>query len=148
MVCAGDAGPGYGLYRWPGGDAPPRCCCRDSVPLPSGEPVADFYSAAVDAAGNVYATVRGVRHRWMLVRLNNLPAVLRVERYGRRFHSANLGLYSTLLPGDRTGPVHLMAGGSQQSIFQANDQGLLPAILVGDRPPRGQPSYTGNNCRP
>jgi hypothetical protein len=138
----GDSGMGFGLYRWPAPTAPAGLLLARFGPSPSGEPVAEFYSAAVDAAGSVYATVRGVDTSWMLLRLNSSPAVL-ASNGAELSTPANLGLHTSLVPGDRTGPVHLLAGGSQQSIFQANDQGLLPALLVGDRLPGGL-VYTGN----
>ncbi len=116
-----------------------------SDPLLPASPVADFYGAAIDASGSIYATARGVDTAWMLLRLNASPAVIAVNG-AEVSTAANLGLYSTLLPGDRTGPVHLMAGGSQPSIFQANDQGLLPSLLVGDRLPGA--SSTPAICRP
>lgn len=142
VVFLGDAGMGFGLYRWPAPNAAVGMLLPRFGPTPSGEPVAEFYGAAVDAAGSVYATVRGVDTSWMLLRVNNSPAVL-ASNGAEVSTPANLGLYSSLVPGDRTGGVHVMAGGSQQSIFQANDQGLLPALLVGDRLPGGL-VYTGN----
>jgi hypothetical protein len=143
VVWLGDAGPGFGLYLWPAGDAPAKLLLPRFGPLPSGEPVADFYSAAVDAGGNVYATVRGVQTNWALVRLNNSPAVL-VSNGMPVSTPANLDVSTILTPGDRTGPAHFLAGGNQQSIFQADDRGPLPAMLVGDTLPGGA-TYTGNN---
>jgi hypothetical protein len=143
VVWVGDAGLGYGLYLWPGGDAPSRLLLPRFGPLPNGEPVADFYSAAVDAAGNVYTTVRGVQTTWMLVRLNNAPAVLAANGTAVSA-TANLDLANILVPGDRTGPLHFLAGGNQQSIFLADGGGSLPAMLVGDSLPGGA-TYTGNN---
>jgi hypothetical protein len=105
--------------------------------------VADIYSAAVDGAGNVYATVRGVQTAWMLAKLTNSPAVLAANGTNIPV-PANLDLSTLLVPGDRTGPAHFLAGGNQQSVFQADSRGLLPAMLVGDSLPGGA-SYTGNN---
>ena len=57
--------------------------------------------------------------------------------------SANLDLSQQLVVGDRTGPLHVLAGGNQPSIFQAGSQGLLPFLVTGDRLPGGS-TYTGN----
>lgn len=143
VVWLGDPGPGYGLYLWSGTDTSSKLLLPRFGPLPSGEPVADFYSAAVDAAGNVYATVRGVQTAWILVRVNNSPAVLGSNGTPVAV-PANMDLSTVLVPGDRTGPAHFLAGGNQQSIFQSDGRGLLPAMLVGDSLPGGA-TYTGNN---
>jgi hypothetical protein len=45
--------------------------------------------------------------------------------------------------GDRVGPLHVLAGGTQPSIFKADSRGLLPTLLIGDRLPGGV-NYTGN----
>jgi len=143
VVWLGDAGSGYGIYLWAAEDSAPKLLLPRFGPLPSGEPVADFYSAGIDAAGSVYVTVRGVQTAWMLVRLNNSPAVIAAN--GSPVNAtANLDLSTVLVPGDRTGPPHLLAGGNQQSIFQADTRGVLPAVLVGDTLPGGA-TYFGNN---
>jgi hypothetical protein len=143
VVWLGDNGSGYGLYLWPAGDSPSRQVLARFGPSPTGEPVADFYSAAVDANGTVYASVRGVNTAWMLIRVNNSPSLIAAN--GTQLStSANLDLYTSLVPGDRSGPLHIMAGGNQQSIFQPADRGLLPTLLVGDGLPGGA-AYTGNN---
>jgi hypothetical protein len=143
VVWLGDYGQGYGLYLWPPGDSIPRLVLARFAPSPTGEPVADFYSGAVDANGTVYACVRGVETAWMLLRLNTSPLLIAAN--GTQLSTtANLDLYSNLVPGDRSGPLHIMAGGNQQSILQPNDRGLLPTLLVGDGLPGGA-IYTGNN---
>lgn len=138
----GDGGLGYGIYLWSGGDTPPRLVLARYGPSPTGEPVADFYSAAVDDSGNVYASIRCVDTAWMLVRANASPLVI-ASNGTAVAAQANLDLYVLPVSGDRMGPMHVMTGGNQPSIFQADNRGLLPALLVGDRLPGGS-TYTGN----
>jgi hypothetical protein len=143
IVLLADTGAGYGLYVWTGGDTPPQLILPRFSPSPTGEPVADFYSAAIDAAGNVYATIRLVDTPWMLVRANATPQMMATNGtvVGGQ---ANLDLFPQPVLGDRIGPMHVLAGGNQASIFQANQQGLVPAVVVGDRLPGGS-TFTGNN---
>jgi hypothetical protein len=143
IVLLGDMGSGYGLYLWSGTNVPAKLILARLAPSPTGEPVADFYSAAVDGAGNVYATVRGVDSPWMLLQV--APTPLLIATNGTVLATqANLDLFSQIVFGARTGPLHVMAGGTQQSIFQADARGLLPSLRVGDQLPGGS-TYTGNN---
>jgi hypothetical protein len=143
IVLLGDLGSGYGLYLWSGANVAAQLILARLAPSPSGEPVADFYSAAVDGAGNVYATIRGVDSPWMLLRV--APTPLLIAANGTVLSTqANLDLFPQIVYGARSGPLHVMAGGTQQSIFQADARGLLPSLLVGDRLPGGA-TYTGNN---
>jgi len=143
VVLLGDLGSGYGLYLWSGANLPAKLILARFAPSPTGEPVADFYSAAVDGAGNVYATIRGVDSPWMLLQV--APTPLLIAANGTLLSATgNLDLFSQIVFGDRTGPLHVMAGGTQESIFQADGRGLLPALLVGDRLPGGS-TYTGNS---
>ncbi len=142
VVFLGDLGAGYGLYLWTGGEAQPQRVLALYGPSPTGEPVADFYSAAVDAAGNVYASIRCVDTPWMLVRATSTPLLMATNGTAIKAQ-ANLDLYVQPVFGDRTGPLHVLAGGIQPSIFQVDNRGLLPALLVGDRLPGGS-MYTGN----
>jgi hypothetical protein len=143
IVLLGDLGSGYGLYLWPGSNVPAKLILARLAPSPTGEPVADFYSAAVDGAGNVYATIRGVDSAWMLVRAAPTPLLLAANGTVIPV-TANLDLFPQIVTGARTGGLHVMAGGTQQSIFQADSRGLLPALVVGDRLPGGA-TYTGNS---
>jgi hypothetical protein len=143
IVANGDFGSGYGLYLWGGGASPAKLILARNAASPTGEPVADFYSAAVDGSGNVYATIRGVDAAWMLVQAAPSPKL--IASNGTLIATqANLDLYPSLVIGARTGPLHVMAGGGQPSIFQADSKGLLPALVVGDRLPGGA-NYYGSN---
>jgi Bacterial Ig-like domain (group 2) len=142
VVWQGDSGSGIGIYLWDGKSASSKLVLQRFSPSPTGEPVADFYSAAVDGAGNVYAAVRGVDTAWMLVRLGSAP--LLVASDGTQIATtANLDLNSQVVAGDRTGPMHVLAGGNQPSLFVGGSQGLLPFLIVGDKLPGGS-TYTGN----
>jgi hypothetical protein len=142
VVWLGDAGPGYGLYLWAGDNTAPRFVLPRFGPSPTGEPVVDFYSAAVDGSGNVYASVRCVDTAWMLARVGGSP--LMIANNGTPVAGpASLDLSTQLVLGGRTGAAHVLAGSNQRSIFQVDKSGLLPALVVGDRLPGGN-TFTGN----
>ncbi|HYL36878.1 MAG TPA: Ig-like domain-containing protein [Bryobacteraceae bacterium] len=143
VVLLGDAGSGFGLYRWTGSNAPPQPLLLLNAPSPAGEPVADFYSAALDASGNVYAAIRGVDTSWMLIQASPTPQLIAAN--GTPVATpGNLDLGPFPVPGDRSGPLHVLAGGNQPSVFQVDTQGLLPALRIGDALAGGA-IYFGNN---
>src|SRR5262249_28657198 len=56
-------------------------------------------------------------------------------------------LYLNSVPGDRVGPMHVLAGGNQLSIFQVDGSNLLPTVLLGDRLPGGFPFQGSNTAK-
>ena len=141
IVWNGDAGLGYGIYYWSGDNSRPRSLVTQYAPSPSGEPVADFYHAVVDGNGNVYASLRGVDTSWMLAQLTGTPSIIAASGTPVPV-PANLDLNGNNVNGDRTGPLHVYAGGNPTSILQVDSHGVLPTLVLGDRLPGGA-TYLG-----
>ncbi len=138
MVFTGDGGVGYGLYTWnplQNGGSPQPLILRGR-PLPGGEPLNDVYWAAIDANGRIYATVRGVDSPWLLIAVRPTLSVMAAPG-DPIATSANVNLYPNIILGDKTGPLHMLAGGNQNSLFEVSKQGLKPFAVVNDKLPGG-----------
>lgn len=146
LALSGDLGLGYGLYNWNPlkGSAPVPLILRNR-PLPSGEPFSDVYAAAIDGSGKVYAIALGVDSPWLLTSFTATSGAILASSGDSQSIAANANFSPNLVPGDRTGGLHMLAGGNQASVFSIDNRAIKPVVLVNDRFPGGQ-VFWGNQA--
>lgn len=106
-------------------------------PGPTGEPIQEIWSAAMDSRGEVYAALSGVDTPWMLVRIDSGGGGQVLLTQGAELGFASPANLTRPVPGDHDGGYHHTFGGDQWSLFELGSDGLLPRLVVGDRLPGG-----------
>jgi hypothetical protein len=136
-LVAADLGKGQiGLNLWKSNGETETLLSR-MRPGPTGEPIQEIWSAAMNPRGEIFATLAGVDTPWMLVRLNSGGAGQVLLTQGAELSTASPSNLTRAVIGDHEGAYHHTFGGDQWSLFELGPDGLLPRIVVGDRLPSG-----------
>jgi hypothetical protein len=136
VVFTGDAGRGFGVHVWDGGDTADIVLARNEAG-PNGEMITEIDAAGITAQGEITAQVRTATNSWMFVSAGRL-----LFQSGDPVSVAANLVYRQPIGGARAGPPHLLMGGGQASVFEVDVQGPLPKVVLGDRPTGGA-VYTG-----
>jgi hypothetical protein len=136
VVYYADGPRGWGLYRWNDGDTPTPVLLQGRL-APNDEPVQQFYTAAVNARGEVVAGLRTAQTDFVVTRPGAASPVL--FRSGAVLQAtANIQIFNgSLVKGDGSGPPYVLLG-APASLFQLDNNGLIPRLVIGDRFPGGE----------
>ncbi|PWU06718.1 MAG: hypothetical protein C5B51_11710 [Terriglobia bacterium] len=132
VLFLGDGGRGWGLYVWPPKAASANLVVLQGRPAPAGDVILEIQAAAMTSAGVVFAKVRTAAQPLEILRFASGGPAVALQSGDRLSVSANLTLRG-VVPGAANGDAHPLMGGFQSSIFQVNDTGLMPRVLLGDR---------------
>jgi Bacterial Ig-like domain (group 2) len=124
--------PGWGLYRW-SGVTPERIMSGGAV-LDGGETFSWARTAFLTSSGDMIAHFETPENALVVLRPQTKQTLFKVGslievQVNRNFYS--------ILPGAKTGPVHIFSGGGHVAVMQVSGNGVQPVWVAGDRPAPG-----------
>ncbi|MSV30395.1 MAG: hypothetical protein EXQ52_16880 [Bryobacterales bacterium] len=134
LLFRGDAGKGYGLYRWQSGEPAPVAVALDSRIAPNGEPQMELFDAVSGAAGVTIVHARTANTPFLAFSAGSQASTL--FGFGARVNGFSNVSADTFIRGDLMGPPDLRFGNSG-GVFQVDGQTLHPRFVTGDKLPGG-----------
>ena len=134
LLFRGDAGKGWGLYRWQSSEPSPVAVALESRIAPNGEPVVELFDAVSGASGVTIVHARTANTPFLAFTAGGQDSAL--FGFGTRVSGfANVSA-DTFIRGDLMGPPDLRFGNAG-GVFQLDGQTLHPRFVTGDRLPGG-----------
>ena len=134
ILFRGDAGSGYGLYRWDGAQAA-LVLARGNTP--DGESVTAFNAGVIDASGRVIAQAATAAREFVLFPASGGAAtLLRTEGSIDVTARVHLPVGSALIPGERPGNLRVRLG-DVRSAYEVDRASLVPKLVDLDGLPDG-----------
>jgi len=121
---------GNGVYIWKAGEEP-KSVFLYSKPNVAGTNLEDIESGAITASGQVYLMARTATANMAVAKMGDNPEYLIYS--GQQVEvEAPLNLV-TLIFGGRTGPPHVLVGGSTGGVAEFNGTDFVPRLSIGER---------------
>ena len=130
VLFEGNAGRGWGLYRWDRDTATP-VLLQDRL-APNEEPIRQIDAAAMTSQGQVFAQVRTAENDFVVLQPGGSSPLL--FQAGDPVNvTSNLLVHSgSLIPGSSSGPARALLG-NPGSVVELGPRGPLPQLIIGDR---------------
>ena len=121
---------GNGVYLWKHGDEP-KPVFLYSRPSVAGTNLEDIESATITSSGQIYLMARTATANMAVAKMGDNPEY--VFYSGQQLDiEAPLNLV-TLIFGARTGPPHVLTGGTTGSVAEFNGTDFIPRLTIGER---------------
>ena len=128
VAFTGDAGDGFGFYRWDGNKATALLLWADPV---GGGGAGPFFDAHITSSGTVYGLIGTTEDSNVVVETESRRVLF---KDGDLVNASATLSFLGFVPGAQSGFPYIYTGGQIPSIFQVSPAGLVPVWLAGDRP--------------